>query len=453
MEAPQKVYTVSELTAEIKELIEGSFEYVWVEGEASNVHLHSSGHLYLTLKDERCQIRAVMFRNQARLLAFEPEHGMFVLCRGRLGVYEVRGEYQLYLDFMEPRGLGALQKAFEQLRDRLQKEGLFDSDRKQPLPCLPRCIGIVTSPTGAAIRDILQILDRRFPNLHILIRPTRVQGEGAANDVADAVDDLNLMPDLDLIVLARGGGSLEDLWAFNEEIVARAIARSRLPVVSGVGHEVDFTIADFVADLRAPTPSAAAELIVPQKQDLKDDLCRITNSLSNGVMRVIRQRRETVAQWFNRIPDPRRKMADQRLLLDDFQGRLMTHFDKALAVKRQVLANQCERILSCDLRKRTTPKREELSGLMERIARGVGIILRDRQDALNRHSALLQSLSPLNVLGRGYSVTRKLPTGEIVCQAEKLTPGDRVRVIFHRGEATCAVEETEETRKDLGKQI
>ena len=264
----KKILTVSELTLEIKHHLEEGFGEIWVEGEISNFRSPSSGHYYFTLKDGKSQIRGVIFRFMGRYLKFEPQDGLAVICRGKISVYEPRGEYQLILDYMEPKGIGALQLAFEQLKEKLEKEGLFDAARKKPLPLLPKKIGIVASPTGAAIRDLLNVIGRRFPNVGILINPVKVQGEGSAQEIASAIYELNTIPEIDVIVVARGGGSLEDLWAFNEEIVARAIDHSSLPVISAVGHEIDFTIADFVADLRAPTPSVAGELVVKDKAEL-----------------------------------------------------------------------------------------------------------------------------------------------------------------------------------------
>ena len=270
----RRVLTVTELTAAIRGLLETSFGDVWVEGEISNCRVWNTGHMYFTLKDGGAQIKAVMFRSAVRYLKFKVEDGQHVVARGRLGVYDPKGEYQIVCEHLEPRGLGALQLAFEQLKKRLQAEGLFDPARKRPLPSLPRKIGIVTSLDGAAIRDIIQVLRRRHPNAHLVIRPTRVQGDGAADDIARALRAIAKVPGVDVVIAGRGGGSIEDLWAFNEEIVARAIAACPVPVISAVGHEVDFTIADFVADLRAPTPSAAAELVVAAK----DDFCAARRS-------------------------------------------------------------------------------------------------------------------------------------------------------------------------------
>ena len=444
---PQKVYSVSELTQEIKEALEERFPHLWVEGEISNLHLHSSGHIYLTLKDARSQIRAVMFRSQARELRFQPEDGMRVLCLGRVGVYEVRGEYQLYLDFMEPRGVGALQKAFEQLKARLQEEGLFDQARKRPLPYLPQHIGIVTSPTGAVIRDMLNILGRRFTNLHVLVRPVKVQGEGAAREIAEGLDDLNRIPDLDLIVVARGGGSLEDLWAFNEEEVARAIARSRVPVVSAVGHEVDFTISDFVADLRAPTPSAAAELIVPVRRELVQALSDLRDDLQGAMERAIAENREAVGSWAKRLADPRRRVADHRLLLDDLHNRLNGCVRQAMGRAREGLHHEKELLLRADPGKRAKAARGDVGVWGDRLIRALGAVLQTSRQGLEREAALLHSMSPLTVLARGYSITRRIPTDEIVRDASVLSPGDRLRITFHRGEATCQVEKPTRRRK------
>jgi exodeoxyribonuclease VII large subunit len=445
-DTPQKVYTVSELTLEIKDLLEHGFQHLWVEGEISNCRLHGSGHLYLTLKDQNSQIRAVMFRSQVRQMAFQPEDGMHVLCLGRIGVYEPRGEYQLYVDFMEPKGLGALQMAFEQLKARLEAEGLFDRTRKRPLPFLPRKIGIVTSPTGAVIRDMLQILGRRFPELHILIRPVRVQGEGAAEEIVQGLEDLNGVPGLDLIVLARGGGSLEDLWAFNEEQVARAIVRSRVPVVSAVGHEVDFTIADFAADLRAPTPSAAAELIVPVRRELQEDISDLRGSLLQAMGRVLQGCRQEAEAWAQRLRDPRRRVADHRLLLDDLQGRLIASMGQTVARARDGLLHQGALLLRADPRKRGDAARREVGVWWERLERSMAAILQGTRRGIEQQTALLDSLSPLNVLARGYSITRRIPTDEIVREARTLRSGERLRITFHRGEATCRVESRSQRR-------
>ncbi|MBI5183344.1 MAG: exodeoxyribonuclease VII large subunit, partial [Nitrospinae bacterium] len=292
LQEARHIYTVIELTSLIKEGLERDFYDVWVDGEISNLRVPSSGHIYFTLKDESSQLKVVLFRFHQGSIRFEPTNGMRVIIRGRISVYEPRGEYQLIAEDMEPRGAGALQIAFEQLKERLFKEGLFDKKYKKPIPVLPQRIGIVTSPTGAAIRDILRVIDRRFANIHILIYPVRVQGEGAGKEIAEGIRIMNTIPDIDVLIIGRGGGSLEDLWAFNEEIVARAIFDSNIPIISAVGHEIDYTISDFVADLRAPTPSAAAEMVVKNKESLVQRVDEINMRLIRSLQFIIKDKRD-----------------------------------------------------------------------------------------------------------------------------------------------------------------
>jgi len=288
METKRRVYKVAELTKNIRRVLEKDFSSLWVEGEISNFTLHSSGHMYFSLKDESSVMSAVMFRGSNKDLKFQVKDGMQVVCFGRIGVYEKRGQYQLYVDKMEPKGVGALQLAFEQLKAKLYKEGLFDKERKKPIPFLPTRIGVVTSPTGAAIRDILNVARRRFSNVEIILNPVKVQGTGAKEEIVKAIELFNTMGDIDVMIVGRGGGSIEDLWAFNEEVVARAISRSKIPIISAVGHEIDWTISDFVADMRVPTPSAAAERVFPRKEELMtrigNALERLKNSLFNNVI-------------------------------------------------------------------------------------------------------------------------------------------------------------------------
>jgi len=300
----KEVLSVTELTLRIKFLLESSFETFWVEGEISNLRRPGSGHIYFTLKDEKSQVRAVIFRPALKSIRFDLEDGMQVILRARLNVYEPRGEYQLIADAAEPKGLGALQKAFEQLKIRLQEEGLFDPVHKKPIPFLPRKIGVITSPSGAVIRDILTITRRRFPSIDILIAPVRVQGMEASQEIVEAIADMNAHGKADVIILARGGGSLEDLAPFNDERVARAIFNSRIPVISAVGHEIDFTIADFVADLRAPTPSAAAELVVPIRRELRDSLNDLRQRMNRCCARFVESARERTALLGERRQGP-----------------------------------------------------------------------------------------------------------------------------------------------------
>ena len=395
---PPKIYTVSDLTAEVRALLEDSFSGIWVEGELSNFRHPSSGHMYFTLKDQQSQVRVVMFRVANRQLKFQPRDGLAMLVYGELSVYEPRGEYQIVAEYMEPRGVGALQLAFEQLKERLQAEGLFDDARKRPIPLLPRRIGVITSPTGAAIRDILQVLGRRFANVDVLIHPVLVQGDQAAPEIVDALRELNRRGGLDVVILARGGGSIEDLWAFNEEAVARAIADSKIPVISAIGHEVDYTIADFVADLRAPTPSAAAELVVSRK----DELAQRLDELQARMTGVVRSR------------------------LDALRVR-MAGLDRHLR-----LLNPMERIRM--QRRRMMELWRGLTGWADRRLIVLG-------GELRAAAGKLDSLSPLAILSRGYSICLRLPERQIVKESTMLFAGDEVEVRLHRGTLRCDVRE------------
>jgi len=393
-----RIYSVSELTAELKALLENTFTGVWVEGEISNFKHHTSGHMYFTLKDDRGQLRAVMFRGSNRGLQFRPEDGLAVIVFGNVTIYEPRGEYQVYVEYMEPKGLGALQLAFEQLKTRLEAEGLFDPARKRPIPLLPKKIGLVTSPSGAAIRDILQIIHRRFVNVQVLIFPVRVQGEGAAAEIVEGIESLNKRGDLDVLIVARGGGSIEDLWAFNEEVVARAIYASQTPVISAVGHETDFTIADFVADVRAPTPSAAAELVISRKAELS----------------------QRVDDLFSRLVSHMRYRAErsgERLRSLERHLRLLSPLER---VKRQR-----ERL------------RDGALALQSSMSHRLALWRGDLRTA----AARLDSLSPLAILARGYSVCRRLPDLSILTRAASVAEGGRVEVLLHQGGLICRVEE------------
>ncbi|MDZ4224793.1 MAG: exodeoxyribonuclease VII large subunit, partial [bacterium] len=368
-----KIFSVGELTRQIRSLLETSYAEVWITGEISNFKAHTNGHFYFTLKDDKSQINAVMFRGSNSRLAFKPEDGMEALCHGKVTVYEVRGQYQIVVDHIEPKGIGALQMAFEQLKKKLGKEGLFDAARKRTLPFLPKKIGVVTSPTGAAIRDILNILRRRFPEAGVLLVPVKVQGDGAKEEIAEAIRLLNQQGDVDVMIVGRGGGSIEDLWAFNEEVVARAIFASNIPVISAVGHEVDFTIADFTADMRAPTPSAAAELVIPRKQDLEASLQNMRERLNQAVSK-------DFPQWMMRV--------DQ---------------------------------------------------LTEGLGRGLQVGLEKRGDYLKRLMSNLDHLSPLHILGKGYSLVQKVGSAMPVKKASALKKGDDLQITFSEGKCLAKV--------------
>ncbi|MBI4495944.1 MAG: exodeoxyribonuclease VII large subunit [Deltaproteobacteria bacterium] len=437
------ILTVSQLTAEIRGQLEKNFPYIWVEGELSNLRQPGSGHLYFTLKDETAQIRAVMFRLQSRLLKFEPADGRQVICFGRITVYEARGEYQIVVDYLEPKGWGSLQMAFQQLKEKLAAEGLFDPARKKPLPQLPRKIGIVTSPTGAALRDILQVLNRRFANVTILIYPVRVQGPGAAAEIARGIHVLNQWPGVDVLIVGRGGGSLEDLWAFNEEVVARAIFDSRVPVISAVGHEIDFTIADFVADLRAPTPSAAAELVIRSKLELQQNLRSLEQRLRQAQRKILEPRRECLSSLRRLLVDPRRRMADRRLRLDTLAFRMTQAIRRVISARSEGLRLNAGSLLILHPGRRLAGRRERL----EQCSRLLGAAIRRRlgfsRQKLEGYTGRLQSLNPLAVLERGYGIVRRLPSRQIVRRASELALQDRVSVRLHQGEFSARVEEIE----------
>jgi len=436
----KKILTVSELTLEIKHHLEEGFGEIWVEGEISNFRSPSSGHYYFTLKDGESQIRAVIFRFMGRYLKFEPQDGLAVICRGKISVYEPRGEYQLILDYMEPKGIGALQLAFEQLKEKLEKEGLFDPARKKPLPLLPKRIGIVTSPTGAAIRDLLNVIGRRFPNVGILINPVKVQGKGSAQEIASAIYKLNTVPEIDVIIVTRGGGSLEDLWAFNEEIVARAIYNSSLPVISAVGHEIDFTIADFVADLRAPTPSAAGELVVKDKVELSRLVDSLSARLGNQIINLLETAKNQLVFFKKRLPDLRLKISDLQLRIDDMSGRLAPRILQSLELKKEMLESRRVRLLLRNPKLKVGEYLKSVSLCEKSLIDSVHRMLIRLRQVLERCVGELDSLSPLNVLQRGYSITRLLPSYKIVKDNKVISVGDKINIVLGKGEIFCQVD-------------
>ncbi|MCX5837117.1 MAG: exodeoxyribonuclease VII large subunit [Deltaproteobacteria bacterium] len=434
----KEILTVSALNDRIKAILEEGFALVWVEGEVSNLRRPASGHVYFTLKDEKSQIRAVIFRNlfgggRGRSAGFAIAEGMSLVCRARVTVYPPRGEYQLVIDAVEPRGLGALQKAFEQLKARLDAEGLFDPARKKPLPFLPARIGIVTSPTGAVIRDILTVTRRRFPAVDILIAPVRVQGAEAPAEIIRAIGEMQIAGGVDVIILARGGGSLEDLAPFNDEGVARAIARSRIPVISAVGHETDFTIADFTADLRAATPSAAAELAVPLRAELLEAVASLRLRLIRRLRQETERRRTRIADLQGRLRDPKRRLVDARIALDDQVERMRLSLAHLREVRRQAWNHLRIRLEHRNPRSRIGENREGAVGLAKALREAW-----EKQTALKKNRAhaamaVLSSLSPLAVLGRGYSITRRMPDGLILRRAADAALGQEVDIRLAAG--------------------
>lgn len=392
-----KIYTVWELTQEIKSTLEQTFPPLWVEGEISNLSQPSSGHIYFTLKDESAQIRSVLWKNVALSLPFRIEDGMHLIVLAKLSVYEKQGNYQLYVEDLHPVGIGKLELAFQQLKEKLYKEGLFDEEHKKAIPKFPQRIGIITSPTGAAIRDIVKVARRRFPSIELILRPVRVQGEGAAEEIAQAISEFNLFKEVDVLIVGRGGGSLEDLWAFNEEIVARAIFASKIPIVSAVGHQIDFSIADFVADLRAPTPSAATEMVVPDKRELTKEIKSLNQRL----------------------------VSTQQSLLDSYRQRL-----KAVLTSYG-LKRPADLILQ---------NRQRLDELIRQIEVATFNLIQRAKQTFSTTVGKLDALSPLAVLERGYSVCYKLPERKIVKTAVSLKVKDEIETLLWKGKVHSEVQ-------------
>jgi exodeoxyribonuclease VII large subunit len=437
----RRVWPVSELVAQARDLVERAYADVWVEGEISNCRFAPSGHIYFTLKDADAQLPVVLFRRQALLLRFRPEDGFHVLVRGRVSVYEQRGQMQLVAETMEPVGAGSLQLAFEQLRERLKAEGLFDADRKRPLPAFPRTTAIVTSPTGAVIRDFLHIVARRHSGLNVLLYPVSVQGDSAPAEIESALADLNASGLADLVVLARGGGSLEDLAAFNSERVARAIAASKLPVVSAIGHETDFTIADFVADLRAPTPSAAAELITEAQHDIAEHLAALANRLERAArFQLLHARRCLAVLGIDRAES---RFAAQRMRLaqrlDDLADRQQSALADQLRQRQQRVAELAAAVLRHDPRRALAQAREHLLSLRARLDHAIERALHAAGFSLNALAARLHALSPHAVLDRGYALVLS-PGGALIRSTRQLAAGDTVTTRLADGAFSSRVE-------------
>jgi len=435
------IYTVSGLTREIRDRLETHFSLVWVSGEVSNLRQPLSGHYYFTLKDAQAQLRGVLFKGNHQHLRFKPQEGSQILCRGRLTVYELRGEYQLVVDYLEPLGLGALAQAFEALKTLLAAEGLFDAALKKPLPFLPRKIALITSPTGAAVRDFLRLVRRRCPSLEILIYPVKVQGVEAAGEISRALDDLAAYPGVEVIVLTRGGGSLEDLWPFNEETVARAIHRCRVPVVAAVGHEVDVTIADFVADVRAPTPSAAAELVAPDQAELLRRLDRRAAALVRTLTRRLESGRRYAGLLARGLPDMRRQVVNRRLQVDEEAEILQRRLRRYLNDRRQQVRLNSSRLMLLSPRRFLVATRGHLEQLEQRLFSGWQRCQQTRRRHLEYCRSHLDKLNPLAILARGYAVATRLPEETVIRDASLVPLGAPVRVRVARGRLDCEVQE------------
>lgn len=443
----QRIYGVSEITAEVRSLLEGEFQGVLVEGEISNWTISNAGHIYFALKDARAQLKCVCFRSRARQLRHRLEDGNQVLVRGSLGVYELRGEYSFYVESIEPRGIGALQIAFERLKARLEAEGLFDEARKKPLPLLPRTVGIVTSPTGAAIHDILRTLRRSRQPIPALLYPAKVQGEGAAEEIAAGIQALNGIPDVDLVIVGRGGGSMEDLWAFNQEPVARAISASRVPVISAVGHQVDFTISDFAADLRASTPTGAAEMVAGQGEELITRLSHFRGRLQRTLqLRLSRLRNRVLELSANRaFESAQARIRSQRQWLDEMGFRLDGWPRNALGARRHSWRLAAERLERIHPRQLVDQRRKALSLSRERASTRVRFALQALQARLEAQAGTLRSLSPAAVLNRGYSICRDAD-GTILTDAARLQTGDPFSVTLSKGNVAARAERIETSR-------
>ena len=441
----RRIMTVSELTGKIRDLLGKNFTDIIVQGEISNCREAQSGHIYFTLKDDRAQIRCVLFKQQQRGIKFRAADGLQVTVRGSISVYETRGEYQIYVENLEPIGRGALQLAFEQLKKRLEAEGLFDPARKKPLPILPGRIGIITSPRGAAVRDVVRILTRRFPNVHLIVYPVRVQGDGSAEEIVTAVKYFSHRKLVDVLILARGGGSMEDLWSFNEEIVARAIFASEIPLISGVGHETDFTIADFVADVRASTPSAAAELVVQTRREFDKHIADLLETLA-GLARY------RLLEWSRRVHElsarrgfrrPLDLLRQRRQRADEMTSRLALGLRASLEQSRKRFTAAHLRVASFDFRVKIAAFRLRLEKRGSELGIRAERLLRAKRERLEKLTVQLQERSPLRVLERGYAIVTDA-AGNLLYDAAQVAVADTVAIQLHRGRLTTEVRKKDE---------
>jgi exodeoxyribonuclease VII large subunit len=441
MQPNRRIYSVSELTTHIKRLIEDHFPMVWISGEISNLKVPSSGHAYFTLKDKQAQIAAVMFRGQLRQLKFDLDDGMSLVGLGRISVYEPRGSYQIILEYAEPMGVGALQVAFEQLKQKLLEEGLFSDEHKSPLPFLPAQPGVITSPTGAVVQDILKIAQRRFPNIAVDIYPVRVQGAEAVDQIVAAIKTANRLERNDVLILARGGGSLEDLAPFNSEHVARAIFDSQIPIVSAVGHETDFTIADFVADLRAPTPSAAAELVIPVKNELINRCTELIGRTQRALRNTLQRTRDRIAQCNRMLIHPGKKIQDKKLHLDQLAQRLRRSLDIQAQQQRSRLEQTRARLMHRSPENSIETNKAKVEILRNNLLQFINITTSRNSERVKAAQAVLRAVNPNSVLNRGYSITRTVPHGSVVTDARRLHFGQPLEIQLAKGHIAVIVQE------------
>ena len=437
---PDQVFTVSELNSEVKWLLDTQFGSVWVEGELSNSMKARTGHMYFSLKDARSQLRCAMFRNDNRRLDFAPADGQKVLCRGRLGIYEARGDYQMVVDRMIETGAGALQQKFEQNKKRLHAEGLFDEKYKKIIPAFPRSIGLITSPTGAAVQDALNVLKRRFPSAQVVVYPATVQGKTAAPSIVRMIELANHRAECDVLLLIRGGGSLEDLWAFNEEIVARAIFASALPLISGVGHEIDYTISDLVADIRAPTPSAAAELCSPDQTESQQHVAALQQRLHRNLFQNVREQHARLQHFRTRLANhhPRNRLRQRSQRCDELELRLLRQMQSKLLQSKSAHRQMHKRLENLTPQHQLLRRRVNLQRLQNRLVSSVNARLSNVTLTLSGSRRALQAISPLNTLGRGYAIVRT-GTGAVVADSSQLSAGDAINVKVAIGEIEATV--------------
>ncbi|MEC8644181.1 MAG: exodeoxyribonuclease VII large subunit [Pseudomonadota bacterium] len=432
----RKILSISELNKTVKGLLETEFSFIYVEGEISNFSRPSSGHWYFTLKDEKAQIRCAMFRNQNRSVPFEPKNGQQVVLYGKVTLYEGRGDFQIITSSLELSGDGELRRSFERLKASLQKEGFFDQQKKKAIPKFPKKIAVITSPSGAAIKDIFSVVYRRFPALSMTVIPTQVQGEEAVPQIVNAIETANKQNSLyDLILLSRGGGSLEDLWAFNTEPVAKAIFSSSIPVVSAVGHESDFTISDFVADLRAPTPSSAAEQITPDAQMLKNDILETSDRFIRAARRAIDSRQNELSHLIRRIRHPNSRLNEFAQRLDELERRMLSQVSNLIRIKKSKLA---ERKIQSPIQKiqQINDRVKQLSRIM---TQSHATLMKNRQASLSERSSQLEALSPLATLKRGYAIVSEEANGKIVRNSEEIAEGEKLRIRLSNGALTAEV--------------
>ncbi|MCG7928082.1 MAG: exodeoxyribonuclease VII large subunit [Candidatus Thiodiazotropha taylori] len=437
----REIFSVSRLVRETRAILEASFPLLWVSGEISNLAQPASGHIYFSLKDEAAQVRCAMFRMKRQRLRFRPENGQQVLIRAKVSLYEARGEFQLIAEHMEPAGEGALRFAFEQLKQKLAAEGLFDTEQKKPIPVPPKQLGLITSPSGAAVRDLLSVLKRRFPALPVIIYPVQVQGEDAARQIVQMLKLAERRQECDLLILSRGGGSLEDLQAFNEEQVARAIHQLSIPVVTGIGHEIDFTIADFVADRRAATPSAAAELVTPDQLEWQQRLHAVTRRLKQNQQQRLQQLQQHFSALLKRlqIQHPKRRLQQQAQRLDELSDRLSRQFHFNLLQKHQRIDRLHTRLARQTPEQRLKRLMQQTTNLEQRLHRAVTQRLNREQTRFTQLGRDLHNLSPLNTLGRGYAIVSSPTTNAIITDAAEVELGDELQARLHKGSLICQV--------------